>query len=161
MLVMKLPKSTRIRHCPKTPLDSCLSVLLKLYNSCGYRILTGFCFKGIKKLRKFLNKRGRSFLIHTYVSFYQWEIPFENWNIQIFSVFKTGLLTFASWLYATYPTMLYCRPWFSFSDVLDAVVKTINKLKYQLFARKAQLGFFRGRRNMMFWLLLKLVRVAE
>ena len=37
-----------------------------------------------------------SFLIHTYVSFYQWEIRFENWNIQILSVLKTGLLTFAS-----------------------------------------------------------------
>ena len=52
-------KITQISHSPKTPLDSCISVLLKLYNIFGYTILTGFCFWGVNKLREFLKKRGR------------------------------------------------------------------------------------------------------
>ena len=52
-------KITRIRHSLKTPLDSCLSVLLKLYNVCGYKTLTRFFFRGVNKLRKFLKKRGQ------------------------------------------------------------------------------------------------------
>ena len=56
---MKLPKLPKSAIPPKTPLDSCLSVLVKLYKICGYKILTGFCFKGVNKLREFLKKRGR------------------------------------------------------------------------------------------------------
>ena len=52
-------KTTQNCHSPKMPLDSCLSVLVKLYNICGYKILTRFCFKGVNKLREFLKKRGR------------------------------------------------------------------------------------------------------
>ena len=52
-------KVTQICHYPKTPLDSCISVLVKLYNIFGYKILTGFCFRRVNKLREFLKKRGR------------------------------------------------------------------------------------------------------
>ena len=52
-------KSTQISHSRKTPLDSCISVLLKLCNIFGYTILTGYCFRGVNKLREFLKKRGR------------------------------------------------------------------------------------------------------
>ena len=41
------------------PLNSYLNVLVKLYNICGYKILTRFCFKGVNKLRELLKKRGR------------------------------------------------------------------------------------------------------
>ena len=52
-------KITKIRHFPKTPLDSWISVFVKLCNIFGYKILTGFCFTGVNKLREFLKKRGR------------------------------------------------------------------------------------------------------
>ena len=52
-------KITHIRHSTKTPLDSCLSVLVKLYNICGYKILTGFCFKVVNKLKQLVKKRRR------------------------------------------------------------------------------------------------------
>ena len=52
-------KINRIRHASKTPLNSCLRVLLKIDNICGYKILTGFCFKGVNKFKKFLKKRGQ------------------------------------------------------------------------------------------------------
>ena len=50
-------KITQIPNHPK--MDSCISVLVKLYNIFGYKILTGFCFRGVNKLREFLKKRGR------------------------------------------------------------------------------------------------------
>ena len=49
----------QICYSPKTLLHSCLRVLVKLHNICGHKILTGFCFKGASKLRKFLKKRSR------------------------------------------------------------------------------------------------------
>ena len=52
-------KITQIRHSPKTPLDCCISVFVEHYNIFGYKILTGFCFRGVNKLREFLKKRGR------------------------------------------------------------------------------------------------------
>ena len=58
-LTNETSKVTQIRHYPKTPLDSCISVLVKLYNIFGYKILTVFCFRGVNKLREFLKKRGR------------------------------------------------------------------------------------------------------
>ena len=41
------------------PLDSYLSVLVKLCNICGYKTLKEFCFKGVNKLGEFLKERGR------------------------------------------------------------------------------------------------------
>ena len=49
----RLPKSV----IPPGPSSSCLSVLVRLYNICGNKILTGFCFKRLNKLREFLKKR--------------------------------------------------------------------------------------------------------
>ena len=45
----EISKVTQILYPPKTPLDSCLSVTVKLYNIYWYTILTGFCFKGVNK----------------------------------------------------------------------------------------------------------------
>ena len=56
---MKLPKLSKSVIPSKTPLDRYLSVLVKLCNICGYKILTGFCFKDANKLREFLKKKGR------------------------------------------------------------------------------------------------------
>ena len=50
-------KITPIRHFAKTYLDSCLSILVKLYNTCGCKILTWFYFKGANKLRKFFEEK--------------------------------------------------------------------------------------------------------
>ena len=55
----EISKIAQICHYPKTPLDSCISVLVKLNNIFGYKVLTGFCFWGVSKLREFLKKRGR------------------------------------------------------------------------------------------------------
>ena len=48
----EISKITQIRHPPKMPLDSCPSVLVKLYNMCINKILTGFCVKDVNKLRE-------------------------------------------------------------------------------------------------------------
>ena len=50
-------KITKIHHSAKTPLDSWISVFVKLCNIFGYKILTGFYFRGVNKLREFLKKR--------------------------------------------------------------------------------------------------------
>ena len=52
-------KITQIRHSLKMPLDSCIRVLVKLCNFFGYKILAGFCFRSVNRLREFLKKRGR------------------------------------------------------------------------------------------------------
>ena len=43
----------------QTTLHSWLSVLVKLYNIFGYKILTGFFFKDVNKLKEFSKKIGR------------------------------------------------------------------------------------------------------
>ena len=45
LYLMKPPKLSKSFIPPKTPMHSCLSVLVKLYNICGYKIRRGFCFK--------------------------------------------------------------------------------------------------------------------
>ena len=54
----KTSKITKICHSPKTSLGRCLSVLVKFYSICGYKILTGFFFKGVNKSKKLLKKKG-------------------------------------------------------------------------------------------------------
>ena len=56
---MKLPKLSKSVIPSKTPLDRYLSVLVKLWNICGYKILTGFFFKDANRLREFLKKKGQ------------------------------------------------------------------------------------------------------
>ena len=68
MKLSKLPKSV-----------SCLSVLVKLYNNCGYKVPTGICFKGANKLRKFFKKRGHR-LIQDPVKCLQWIIFVKIWS---------------------------------------------------------------------------------
>ena len=49
-------KITQIRHSTKSPLDSCLSVLVKFYNICGYKILTGL-FPRCKQIKIILEEK--------------------------------------------------------------------------------------------------------
>ena len=118
----------QICYSPKTPLHSCLRVLVKLHNICGHKILTGFCFKGASKLRKFLKKRSRRH-IQDPVKCLRWIIFVKikaTWNkfrkntpCYIFErVFKTTLIIYTE-VYLqescrcksnAYPTLL--KSWF-------------------------------------------------
>ena len=53
----KTSKITKICHSPKTSLGRCLSVLVKFYSICGYKILTAFFFKGVNKFKKIVEEK--------------------------------------------------------------------------------------------------------